>query len=395
MKASRAAAALAVAGAAALAGCSSVDHGATTSSLSAVDIVPPLAGSITTPSGVWATVAMGHLDNPDNTFWQLLHSTDGASAWTDDVGATATATNGGIAIASNGSTLAAAVVPSQLLTYSPVVTTTDGGRDWANSLIAAGLDPHGGSLALGPDGRAAVALDGPTDHPQVQTSASGLTGWRTITTVAGLASTPAGRSCRLAGIDTVAYGPAGPLVGGACGAGGTVGLFRYDGSGGWSSAGVHLGQQFAADPTEVVSIRVGTAGSTTLVAVADHGRTELVPAWQKAGSSSWTTGPTLPAGTTAEPDSVVTGPGLSLLVLQGQPGSTELDSIAGPGSAWESYRTPPTATATVTPVRGAPGEVTALSVNGATLTFWTARSPGSAWTRGQVLQVPIQYGSSG
>ena len=59
----------------------------------------PLATSIQTAQGTWATVAMGHLDDPDNTFWQLFFRPAGSIAWSNQVEATATATNGGLVLA--------------------------------------------------------------------------------------------------------------------------------------------------------------------------------------------------------------------------------------------------------------------------------------------------------
>ena len=37
----------------------------------------PLATSLQTADGTWATIPMGRLDEPFNTFWQLLFKRDG------------------------------------------------------------------------------------------------------------------------------------------------------------------------------------------------------------------------------------------------------------------------------------------------------------------------------
>ena len=367
--------------------------GASAASLPAVPV--PAAGVVSAAGGTWAALPMGHLQEPDNTFWQLLHSPDGRSHWTDQVAATAVATNGGVVVAAAGSEVAAGVVPSQALTFSPVITTTDSGARWATGLLPAGLAPSAFSLALGPGG-SAVALTGTGPAATVRTSSgrasSGpLDSWSTLTTAAALAGTGPGRSCGLTTIDTVAYTPGGPAVGGTCRNPGVVGRFVHSPSGGWVADAPPLGPALENDRAEVISDRVSEHGSTVVVAVADPRGTSLVPAWQGA-AGSWSTGPALPLADPATLDSVVTAPDGRLWVLQGATGAQQLDYSAGPGSAWARYATPPAGTATVSP--GPDGTVSALAVDNADLTVWTADSPASPWGRGQVLTVPIEYGSS-
>ena len=362
----------------------------TTTSASAPAVPVPAAAAITTAGGTWATVAMGHLQEPQNTFWQLLHSPDGRSGWTDHVAATATATNGGVVVAAAGSEVAAGVVPSQALTFSPAVSTRDGGAHWTTGLIPGGLAPSAFSLALGPGG-AAVALTGAGSDASVRTSSGSLHSWTTLVTAGALAATAPGRACGLTALDTVAYGPAGPVVGGTCTSPGVVGRFVRSASGTWVADAPALGPSMKGDPTEVVSDRVTDQGSTVVVAVSDHGRLSLVPAWRR-GTAAWSTEPAIPLGDQGTLDSVVTDPRGGLWVLQGPPASLELDHSAGPGSAWQRYASPPAGTATVAP--GPAGSVTALAVDNATLDVWTATSAAGTWTHVQKLDVPIEYGSS-
>lgn len=389
------AAASAVMGAAALAGCSNgpaptSGPGAGATPAPPPDLpVPTAATSVVPGRGSWATVAMGHLGDPANTFWQLLHSPDGSSQWTDRVAVTAVATNGGIVVATTGPDVAAAVVPSQALRFSPVVASTDGGRHWATGLIGAGIAPGAGSLALGPGGRAA-ALAGPASDPQVQVSSGPLTAWRTVATLRSLAATPAGRACGLVRVETVSYGASGPEVGATCRHPGVVGLFRYSPSAGWTADGPHL-PAARSDATEVLSDDVTGPQSSITVAVAGPRGTSLVPAWRSA-PGGWATGVPLPLAAHARLDAVVAGPGSRLWVLSNHGPALDLDTTAGPGAPWTRYPAPPAGTATVSPGPG--GAVTALAVDAATLTTWTATSPPSAWRKGQVLEVPIAYGSS-
>ncbi|HLH99529.1 MAG TPA: hypothetical protein VKV06_02005, partial [Acidimicrobiales bacterium] len=75
---------------------------------------------------------MGRLDQPINTFWQLLHLPRGGGRWSNQVEATATATNGGLVLAPAGSSLLVGIRPSTRLRFTPLIATTDAGRHWAN-----------------------------------------------------------------------------------------------------------------------------------------------------------------------------------------------------------------------------------------------------------------------
>ena len=114
----------------------------------APSIPTPLATSIQTSAGTWATVAMGHLDEPLNTFWQLFFRPTGSASWSNQVKATAVATNGGLVLASPGGPgLLVGVRPTNLLTFSPLIYTSDAGRSWSTGLLADGLAARPDALA--------------------------------------------------------------------------------------------------------------------------------------------------------------------------------------------------------------------------------------------------------
>ena len=95
-------------------------------SASAPTFTTPLATSLPTSAGTWASVPMGHLDQPLNTFWQLLFRPSGGGPWSSHVQATAVATNGGLVLASpHASGLIAGVLPSNLLTFSPLIYSVE------------------------------------------------------------------------------------------------------------------------------------------------------------------------------------------------------------------------------------------------------------------------------
>jgi hypothetical protein len=60
-------------------------------------------------------------------------------------------------------------------------------------------------------------------------------------------------------------------------------------------------------------------------------------------------------------------------------------------AGWQQLPSPPTGTATV-----AFGEATAdaLVANGTVLTVWSLALGSGTWAKGQVIRIPVQYGSS-
>ncbi len=153
-----------------------------------------------------------------------------------------------------------------------------------------------------------------------------------------------------------------------------------------------------------------TSGSAGAVRPAGHDgaqtaggtETSLVAAWagsDENGKVKWrTSGPLglghggrlVSFGATSEE-----GDGIFALVA-GADGHTKLAvaSSSRPSSrpGWEDLPAPPLTTATVAFLPG--GTVDALAVRNVVLTVW-ALSPGSsAWVKSQVLNVPVQFGSS-
>ena len=107
----------------------------------------PLATSVQTSDGTWATIPMGRLDEPLNTFWQLFYRPNGSVRWSNRVEATATATNGGLVLASAGPSLLVGVRPSVDLTFTPLISTSDGGRSWSDGLVAKEMAARPDALA--------------------------------------------------------------------------------------------------------------------------------------------------------------------------------------------------------------------------------------------------------
>jgi len=383
--------ALAAALAGGLAGCGSAKAPAPGASAAAA--VPPLTAMSSVPiaGATWATVPMGAAAGPDE-FWQLFRLPAGGR-WTLETPPDI-ATNGAILLAgqpgtgSGGTagtagTLAAGVRPSLDLTYSPITTTADGGRDWATLPPASGLASEADALAAAPGGQL-LALG--QDHTaDVYTSGS----WASLTSERALAAAPAARGCALTGLTAAAYTPAGlPLLAGACGRAGRTGIFR-DRGGSWQQAGPALPPTLAGQTVQVARLtRIGHQ-DVALLEAGGPPDVRLLAAWTSDGQH-WTLSPVLRLGGAAPVSASFGADGGLAVVLAGGRAVT----LAGPGAPWRRLPALPDGR-TVTLALPGGGGTDALAADGGTLTVWRLAATGDSWVRTQTVQVPIQYGSSG
>ena len=118
----------------------------------------------------------------------------------------------------------------------------------------------------------------------------------------------------------------------------------------------------------------------------------MVTAWTTTGNR-WSVSRPLLLGASEQVASFGPVTGNGLFVLLPPSGSKRLEVLGGPSSSWLQLPPPPAGTATV--AFGPATTVEALAVNDATLTVWRLASKSDAWVRGQITQVPIQFGSSG
>ena len=93
---------------------------------------PSLDTSLDTTAGTWAAVVMGGSAAQDNNFWQLFIRPAGSTRW-KLVTPPGTADNGGLVLADAGGSLITGFRPSQNLTYTPLIQTSDGGQAWAST----------------------------------------------------------------------------------------------------------------------------------------------------------------------------------------------------------------------------------------------------------------------
>ncbi len=347
---------------------------------------------------------MGHLEQPLNTFWQLLFRPAGGGPWSNHVQATAVATNGGLVLASpHASGLIAGVLPSNLLTFSPLIYSVSAGRSWSSGLLPEGLAARPDALAANSLNQALALVHG---HAGVQalSAAGSLSTWRPAVTQRALAGSPAGRTCAIGALTAVAYLEGAPLIGASCAHQGVLGLFR-ERAGGWQLLEGAPPAGLERDRVEVLALRATNSGVCALLGVSGQppgtsgvgqtrqaGQTSLVAAWYTAGH--WSSSAPLPLSRFEQPASF--GPTSSsgmfaLLTASARP--AELAVANTPGAGWQQLPTPPSGTATV--AFGPAGSPEALAVEDTVLKVWSLAPHARAWVLRQTLHVPLELGSSG
>ncbi len=344
-----------------------------------------LATSRVSGAGTWAVVVMGGSVASHDNFWQLFLRPAGSGTW-KLVTPPGTADNGGLVLAAGAQSLITGFRPSQGLTYTPLAVTSDGGGAWsAAGPLDAALANVPDALAAAPGGGRLLALL--TDGMAVL-AAPGYTSWMTLATQRSLAATAAGRRCGLRDLTAATFAPSGtPLLAGSCRHPGTVGIFAATGRT-WRAAGPALPASLAGRQVQVLRLTSAASGTVALLAAGTGPAVSLVTAWSADGGSRWLlSSPLRLSG--AAPSSASFGHGGSVaIVLSSGRGET----VAGPGAPWRAL--PPLPAGTATLAGGSAGGFDALAVDRAKLTVWRLAPGSAAWATAQVVNVPIQFGSS-
>ncbi len=344
---------------------------------------PSLNTSLDTAAGTWAAVVMGGSAAQDNNFWQLFIRPAGSTRW-KLVTPPGTADNGGLVLAGGGQALVTGFRPSQELTYTPLIETSDGGQGWSS------LDPLDAALASAPDALAVKPGGGQLlallDGGPAEQAAPGSATWSTLASQQALAGTPAGRRCGLQSLTAAAFTPAGlPVLAGTCTRPGTAGIFTA-GHGTWQATGPAIPVALIRQDITVSRLTRTAQGMTALLVAGTGPGASLLAAWSADGSH-WTLSPPLPLHDGAL-TSASFGPGGTTAIIT----TASRGAIASAGSSWQPL--PPLPPGTVTLAPGPGGTADALAVRGGTLTIWQHAPGGTTWAKIQVITVPIPYGSS-
>lgn len=365
----------------------------TTSSVAEPSI--PLTSSSAGGTATWATLALGHLGDPDNTFWQLLHLAHGSAHF-----ALATprgvASNGGLvaSVAASGSVLVG-FEPSQDLRFSPLAESSDQGANWSPGVLPGGLAPVPDSLsaARGDPELALLRAGGGT----VVVSAGDLATWKALVSARTLDSDRAVAACgirELTGVTTGAFGATGtggvgtPLVGSACAHGGRPGIFASVG-GHWEPVGPSL-PHVSGGPSEVIRLLGTPDGATALVSADVAGDARLYALWSTDDMKSWTESPGFPLAGARLTSTGTNAAGDFVIVTAGTGSRRSVSTVDPPSGGWRALVPAPAGTAAV--VATPQGTLDALVADQSVLDVY-ALEPGG-WNRVQALTVPVQYGSS-
>ena len=398
---SRGAAAACVSLAVAAAACTATVTAPPAPAAGSVASVPLTAASTGTGAG-WATLAMGRLADPLNTFWQLFYRSPHASTWQLDT-PPGVASNGGLATSVSGSgTVLAGFGASLDLRFSPLAISSDQGLSWTGGVLSWALARVPDSLAVSDTGQElALVAGGQQVGPLGGTSGGVVSGsggqaaWTGVVSTAALAADPAASACRVRAITAVAYRPGGTgaVVGALCARSGRVGIFEQDGGGGWVSVGPVLA---GAAGTQVVRLEDTAAGLSALVRTGSGNAARLAALWGSgAPGSAWTASGALTLGGAALRSTATTPTGGFVILTAGShagAGGRRSAAVADPASrAWQTLPAPPGDAASV--VATPSGGFDALAPDGSTLVVDSLA--GGSWRRTQSIDVPIQYGSSG
>ncbi len=386
----------------------------------------PLSSSIASDSEASASLAMGHLEDPANTFWQVMARASASSAWKVAT-PPGIATNGGLATSKGTSgVLNSVVLPYSGLRFSSFAQSTDNGERWTRAATVPGpvLSAPDAVTSLEAGSEVAALLSGTwsvADSPSGLTRQSGqgqtvvvasgpLTHWSALTTTEDLSSVAP--ECHLQALTAVLAGPDGRLVvGGRCGNPGHFGLFGQPAAAAgpdalgarwtWLTAGVVVpGMESAVGISTVIRIDHTVTGLGLLLGTTREGRRALVyvsAPWPPGDDApgSWSFSPFLPVppGWSL----VATGTGTSTLALAGavvllRHGAALKVLVTGAGGVnWTSTPPPPSGT---TDVVLQAGTVTALVPAGSDLSTYRWIPGTTIWTKRPSVTVSIQYGSS-
>ncbi len=356
----------------------------------------PLASSVTTPRQSTLVVPMGHLDDPTNTFWQLFVRPAGSASWELRT-PPGVADNGGLVVdVPSDGPLTAAFPISDVLAFSPLARSEDGGKTWASGVLPTPIVASPDVIAPGMDSGALALVDEAGET--LLSGGADLSTWGSLATTSSIAV--AAPDCKVTHLTSVATVGTTVYVGLACAAPDRLGVAAAvmdpaGTAGVWRSAGPGL-TGHAGGTAVVVRLVEGSDGPQGLAEVTAGSTVSEVAFWGSgdpdATDPRWSQSRplVLPTGAKLKATAVGGAGGSEVAVLAGTGSSQQVAEIAGPGRPWTALPTPPAGTLAVA-VAGS--ETDAFVVDNSVLTVWES-TDGHAWTRSATVTVPVPYGSS-
>jgi hypothetical protein len=344
-----------------------------------------LASSFASQGKAWAVVAMGHLDDPANTFWQLLVRPTGSSRW-QLATPPGVASNGGlVASFTPPGTVTAGFEPSIDLHFSPLAQQSEPAATWSPGVLPAGLAFTPDALAASGEHRYLALLR--TGGGRVVASSGDLSTWSTVTSARSLAGDPAASACGITALTAVTFGDGGAgVVGTTCSHGSRPGIFESVG-GSWQAVGPVL--PGPSGPIRVLRLLDTPAGISALVSSGTAGSRTLYALFSDDGLRTWTVSAGLSLDRASLTSIGITADG-GVIVSTGGGGDRSASVVGPSGGRWQPLAAPPAGTSAV--VGGPGGTFEALMADQSTLAVEALGAGG--WHRVESLSVPIQYGSS-
>jgi len=361
----------------------------------------PAAQALPGSGGTWATLVMGHRDDPLNAFGEVFYRSGCASGTSCNGGAPTwsvatppgVASNGGIMVAANpDGSLTSGFGVSLDLRYSPLAETTNAGSVWTGGILPVALAGVPDALAAsGVTQRLALAAPAPVADGAVYVSTDDLSTWTRLADRGAVVSAASAAGCVLGGLSAVAItAPADDLVAGDCTGGRRAGIFRV-GSAARSVPVAVIGPPVPSAYGADVRVERLVATGGVLSALVRQGtgtRSWLELATSIDGAATWSVSapfasarPVLATGVTS------TG---GFVVLLGGRGRGQA-AVVEPGLPWAVLATPPVGTAVISYGAG-DGAIEALVPSGSLLDVDRLGTAG--WRQVQELQVPLQFGST-
>jgi hypothetical protein len=338
---------------------------------------------------------MGQLSDHINTFWQVLHAQPDSLHWTV-VTPKGVADNGGLVLGASGGLTVVGTLPSQLLRFSPLAATADGGSAWNPVFLPGGLAARPDALAYGVGGPGrGLAVVGTT----VFTTGPFLSPWTHLVSLDRLRGVSPG--CGSTAVDAVTVGQAGePIVATGCQHSGRVAVFT-DGAGSWAQVGTALRGRWADSSTATLRLQSTPTLLTALVEAGQSGQRALVGLWQATTTTTtkeWTV--SSPLGLARDESVLATSVGTTgaIVALVGSR-STPTAYALLPGRRWTQLPALPSGTVALGPMTFTEGFggalLNAFAVDGTQLRVYALTPSGTRWVKSQTTQVSLAYGSSG